>query len=198
MRIVARVCLCALLAALFAPTPLAFAKGSADKVIITGPGLAVPIEITDPSVLSQFNPWTGQFVDQDRTAATGTPEVPTPYEVLFYSNDGGGKSQLFYAFYYWRASGARGRVYLPQPQDKWYDMDNYTIARGSGWFYASTDWDGFVERLLSNHQASSSTPGPTVLDKLATPARVGGGMALILSVGSGLLWLQGRRRKTPS
>ena len=49
-------CVC-ILAIFFASAPLAFSKGSPDLILISGGGLAQPIEITDPDSLKAFDPW---------------------------------------------------------------------------------------------------------------------------------------------
>jgi hypothetical protein len=41
-----------------APSRL-LAKGATTKVVIEGPDLSKPIEITDPKVLANFNVWAG-------------------------------------------------------------------------------------------------------------------------------------------
>ena len=177
---------------------VAFAKGSPDKITITGPGLAAPIEITDPSILDQFNPWDGNFLDKNRTMVTDTPQDQAPYEVLYYSRDPGGEFRLFYAFYYLpAASGMRGQIYLPEEQDKRYVMNNETIARRSGWLYASPEWDSFMQRLLRDQQAFSLTSVSAVARNLLTHSTGSNAFAIILIVSAVTLWLLRRRRQTP-
>lgn len=191
MKRMLRLSVCFLLAFLFTPAPVAFAKGAPDKVTITGPGLAAPIEISDPGILDQFNPWDGQFLDKDRTAVTDTPQGTAPYEVLFYFKDAGGELRLFYAFQYLpEPSGMRGRIYLPQENEKYYDMNNFTIARRSGWLYANPQWDSFVKPLLVDQRNSAPTFWPSVTGDLITPI-VG---ALVVIFGSVMLWFLRRKR----
>ena len=190
MKRMFRLSVCFLLAFLFTPASVAVAKGAPDKVTITGPGLAAPIEITDPGILGQFNPWDGQFLDKDRTVVTDTPQENAPYEVLFYAKDADGGFRLFYAFDYLpEPSGMRGRIYLPQENEKYYDMNNYTIARRSGWLYASPQWDSFMQPLLVDQRSSAPTFWPSVPGNLITP--VAG--ALVVIVAAALLWFLRRR-----
>jgi hypothetical protein len=40
------------------PTPL-YAKGDTVRITIKGPGITLPIEITDPKIVADFRVWTG-------------------------------------------------------------------------------------------------------------------------------------------
>jgi hypothetical protein len=199
MKIMIQLSICFFLLTLFVPMSRVFAKGSPDKITITGPGLVVPIEITNPEILSKFNPWDGQFLDKDRRIVTETPQVGTRYEVLFYFKDTSGEYQLFYALYYSPAlSGARGDIYLPQEEEKWYVMNNETIARKSGWLYASPEWDSFMSHLLKVQQASLPTFLSAVASNLITQIIAGSTLAIILIVSAVTLWLLRRRQQTPA
>lgn len=173
--------------------PPALAKGSPDKITITGPGLATPIEITDPEILHEFNPWDGNFLDKDRRIVEETPKVNVLYEVLFYSKDTSGELNLFYTFKYSPApSSSRGEIYLPQEKDEGYVMNNETIARRSGWLYTSAEWDSFMEQLLKAHQASGNA------SNLSIQFAWGIGLMIFVSVSAVTLWLLRRRRQMPA
>ncbi len=198
MKIMLRLSISFLLLILFIFVPLAFAKGSPDKITITGPGLAAPIEITNPEILSQFNPWDGYFLDKDRTIVTEKPQDDALYEVLFYFREKSGEFHLFYAFYYSPApSGKRGAIYLPQENEKWYVMNNETIARRSGWLYASPEWDTSMQHLLKDQQTSSSTSISVIANNPIAQIIGGSVLAIILLVSTVALWLLRRRRQTP-
>lgn len=195
MKIMIRLSMCFFLLILFIPAPLAFAKGSPDKITITSPGLASPIEITDPEILNQFNPYDGQFLEKDRRYVTGTSQVDALYEVLFYYRDTGGEFRMFYAFYYSPdPSGMQGHVYLPQEKEEWNVMNNQTIARREGWLYASAEWDSLMTHLLKDQQASP----PRFVSAVVTQIIEGSALVIILIVSTVTLWLLWRRRKTPA
>lgn len=191
MKIMIRLSMCLFLLILLIPVPLALAKGSPEKITITGTGLASPIEITDPVILSEFNPWDGKFLEKDRRIVEETPQADNLYEVLFYIRDTDGELHMFYAFKYSPdPSGTRGRIYLPLPHEneEWYVMNNETIARKSGWLYASPEWDLFMQHLLKDRQTSSPTSVSVVSSALV----------VILIISTATLWLLRRRRQTPA
>ena len=199
MKIMLRLSICFFLLILFISVPLASAKGSPDKITITGPGLASPIEITNPEILSQFNPWDGQFLDKDRRIVTEPPQVNALYEVLFYFRETSGEFHLFYALYYSLArSGTRGDIYLPQENEKWHVMNNLTIARRSGWLYASPEWDSLMQQLLKDQQTSSPTSMSAIANNPITRIIGGSVLAVILIVSTVTLWFLRRRRQMPA
>ncbi len=188
-----------LLLILFISVPLASAKGLPDKITITGPGLVSPIEITNPEILRQFNPWDGYFLDKERAIVTETPQGHALYEVLFYVRETSGEFHLFYALNYSPAlSGARGTIYLPQENEKWYVMNNETIARKSGWLYASPEWDSLMQHLLRNQPASSSTPISATANNPITQINGSFVLAIILIISSVALWLLWHRQQAPT
>jgi hypothetical protein len=89
--------------------PSVYPKGSPKKIVVTGGGLACPIEVKDREALKGFDPWRGQFIDwakqmiveptnRDRyyeglSPSTGRqgfwkfvepPDQDQSYQVLFY------------------------------------------------------------------------------------------------------------------
>ncbi|HEV8393350.1 MAG TPA: hypothetical protein VGQ37_03705 [Vicinamibacterales bacterium] len=57
------------------------AKGTTVKLTLTGPGLAAPVEIVEPSILNQSNVWGGSFIGETLDAE---PPVKQPiYTVSF-------------------------------------------------------------------------------------------------------------------
>jgi hypothetical protein len=135
----------------------AFAKGSPDRIVISGGGLKQPIEITDSETLKRFDPWLAQFIDWNRQAAVhagiagrsyegldpkGTwttvepPRQGDPYQVLVYMKWPGRRSPydrgdlaMIYAFLYSRPGGGSGYVYLPGGNDAWKVTNQGTIIR---------------------------------------------------------------------
>src|SRR2546430_15490684 len=76
-------CIFALLVFL-AVVPLSYGKGSPDLIVISGGGLAQPVEVTDPTSLKSFDPWSGQFADWQQEPVAEAPCFRRSFEVLFY------------------------------------------------------------------------------------------------------------------
>jgi hypothetical protein len=79
---------------LLAGIPLAYSKGSPALILISGGGLAQPIEVTDPSLLKAFDPWMGQFADWRGKPLVDAPCFRRSFEVLFYMQWPGRESAL--------------------------------------------------------------------------------------------------------
>ena len=132
------------------------AKGATSKIIITGATLANPIEITETSIVSKFQVWTGPGTRVCRggrgNCVEGTegfiidwlsgavPERPSGlqhYEVSFYVTDNRfssqpGPEQLAYVVSYdYDAGASQGYVYLPGDGDQWYPLNSASIYRGA-------------------------------------------------------------------
>ena len=133
---------------------IVYAKGSTEKISIMGTGLAFPLEITKTSILESFDPWDGQFFDRSRGTRgrlTESPIVTQTYNVFFYIRDNDNKSQMIYSFRYApNSSGTQGYIYIPTEGEIWYVSNSFTIARPSGWYYASREWDKFMKQAFTN------------------------------------------------
>ncbi len=144
------------------PVPVVYAKGLADKITISGPGLANPVEITDPQILSHFSPWEDGYFDAPKGALPTGPKTDRIYQVFIYSKDNNNQLQVRYAFQY--VPGQPGYVYLPGKNDPWYEVNIGTILRGSTfeghWFYASKEWGDFIQPILEGESFPLSTPPP--------------------------------------
>ncbi len=155
----ALLCIWSLLA-LFTSVSIVYGKGTTDKISITGMGLARPLEITNPSLLEGFSPWDGQFIDRDRGVRGRLAEKPivsSTYDVFFYIKDNGNESRMIYAFHYAiDSSEAQGYIYLPTEGEDWHMMNSQTIARPSGWYYASHEWDKLVMQAFENESEAGS------------------------------------------
>ena len=132
----------------------ALAKGPADKITISGPGLSEPIEITDAQILEQFSPWSETFFDKGRGTLADPPEVESTYQVRFYLKDEGGELRSSYSFDY--APGNPGYIHLPGKGDPLYETNKGLILRGEdgGWLYASTAWYDMMQHMLEKHNIS--------------------------------------------
>jgi len=138
--------------------PLAAVKGSPDKITIMRTQLAEAIEIIDPEILQRFDPWNGQFLDQNQNTVTEEPQTDQSYNIFFYLKDKDGQLRMFYAFqYYLDPSNGQGYIYLPQEGEEWHLMNGQTILRASGWHYASAEWDALMLQVLITEEPSRIT-----------------------------------------
>lgn len=149
-----------LLALLFLATP-ALAKGPVDKITIEGPGLKKPIELTDPEILSRFDPWGGQFIGTGGPLVGPPPNIKEPYLVKFYLEDQQGAFVLRYMFYYYfNATGKTGYIYLPGPGEPYYQTNTGTIIRGKSdgqWYKAIPGWDDVMADVVGEAQGGLSS-----------------------------------------
>ena len=151
-------CVFALLLVL-ALTPLAFSKGSPELIVISGGGLARPVEITDQSLLKAFDPWTGQFADWQEKPLADAPCFRRSFKVQFYMRWPGRESsldrdnlQMIYATRYC-STGLTGYVYLPGPNESLYRGNIGTIIRGDAdgkWHVATAAWNALIEQAVSD------------------------------------------------
>ena len=83
----------------------ALAKGGVEQITVSGPGLVDPIEINDPEILEQFNPWGGLWRILDvpvEKKAVESQNLEGPYEVRFWQGPTNGATHS-------PISGLRGR-----------------------------------------------------------------------------------------
>jgi hypothetical protein len=138
---------------LFAVVPLAYSKGSPELILVSGGGLAQPLEITDPSLLKAFDPWSGQFAEWQENPLIDAPCFRRSFEVLFYMKWPGRESSLdrgdlkmIYATRYC-STGSAGYVYLPGPGEPQYRANIFTIMRGEAegkWHPATAAWNSLM------------------------------------------------------
>jgi hypothetical protein len=138
---------------LFAAVPLAYSKGSPELILVAGGGLTQPLEITDPSLLKAFDPWSGQFAAWQEKPLADAPCFRRSFEVLFYMKWPGRESSLdrgdlkmIYATRYC-STGNAGYVYLPGPGEPQYRGNVSTIIRGNAegkWHVATAAWDSLM------------------------------------------------------
>lgn len=145
------------------------AKGPADMIVVEGPGLPAPVEITDPTILNRFDPWGGQFIGPGGPLAE-SPIVGEPYQVQFYLRNNRGELVLRYVFYYYiNPTGGRGYTYLPGGDDPYYITNAGTISRGSPdgqWNNVNPVWDKVIHDLLEEHgtpmAGNGELPSPSI------------------------------------
>ncbi|MDT5121232.1 MAG: hypothetical protein QOC96_714 [Acidobacteriota bacterium] len=142
-----------------------YSKGKPDKIIITGGGLAQPIEITDRETLIEFAPYIGQFIDWKKGIVADPPTQEQPFEVYFYMKwkerhsryDQGDLKMIYSVRYLPGRDGAPGFVYLPGKDDDRYYNNVGTILREGDdgkWHYASPAWDALMKRLITASKPS--------------------------------------------
>lgn len=138
-----------------------FAKDNTIRITITGTGLQTPIEITDPSIVSQFDVWSGPGTDQNQTEGLnvawhrGVAQVPkglTVYTVSFLISRPDSRTYLVrYAF---DLTTKQGYVYVPGKADADYRDNVRLIYRGieGHWFYASSEWETVANTFIAHAQ----------------------------------------------
>lgn len=144
------------------------AKGVTTKITIRDTSLGTSIDITDRSVLEDFNVWAGRgtfinevegtqgfIIDWLAGIVVQRPSGLRRYEVMFYVHyPNSSDEQLAYVvFYESDPSSGQGFVYLPGKSDERYRLNARAIFRGHGlegnWFRATTAWQNAVGRLIS-------------------------------------------------
>ena len=136
------------------------AKGPVDLIIISGGGLAHPIEVTDSVTRSVFSPWTGGFIDFRPPLAYASSEArckTSPYDVRFYLRGAGrhsiydiGELALIYAVAYCAEPGHEW-VRLPGRGESLYEINIGTIIRDKmdgHAFKASALWNARFASLV--------------------------------------------------
>lgn len=152
----------------------ASAKSEIIKIAIVGPGLAAPLEITDPSVLERFNIWNGPgvrindqpvhlqnslerlgaFIDWSQGPLATPPGGLGLYGVTFHL---GGREPMreWHRRYFVKYSfdpAAGGYIYLPGRGDgEMYERNVFSIAHGAegNWFHSAPAWEKYVRPQLT-------------------------------------------------
>lgn len=128
-----------LLLILLIPASLVLAKGRRpDKVIITGPGLTSPIEVTNPQITGALMGLHVPILEK----------VENPYTISFFQRDENGELARapYYAYSYFPDSICeRGLV-----------LDPY-VENSSRWGFASPEGEATIKRLIQT-QVTSETP----------------------------------------
>lgn len=160
------------LSAAVAATP-AEAKSAPDKITIAGPGLTVPIDLTDKAALAGFSPWSRGFIAWDRGLASEPADGGPSYTATFYfdPNGDGQLSPIYVLTYHPEAEGQPGEIYIPGPVDDGYRLNIGTIITGSSdhwnpngqWQYATDPWDVAVRGAIRNAGADAHGAGNTAV-----------------------------------
>jgi hypothetical protein len=147
------------------PTPL-MAKGKTVKITIKGTDLKIPIQISDPKILENFQVWTGPgtstadrqslIIDWSQGPVSKPPESLHKYQVAFHTDP---NEQIVYVVYYAFAPGAdQGYVYLPGDADEWAGLNVRTIFHGveGKWFRAWSAWERAARPLIEKAELTHS------------------------------------------
>ncbi|MAG35100.1 MAG: hypothetical protein CL878_02475 [Dehalococcoidia bacterium] len=170
MRPIARLVsvLVLVLVALLIPGLTVFAKGDPNKITLTGPGLAHPIEITDRMFLSLSDPWTRPFVDWGRGLVAEPPLVEQTHTAFFYLEVAernycprreGTSCVIYVLHYYPDPAGGPGYLYFPGGGEPWHELNMGTIISGDSdrwdpngkWHHATAEWDEAIQLALREH-----------------------------------------------
>ena len=140
------------------------AKGRTVRITIKGTDLKTPIEITDPTILANFNVWTnsnkgkGLIVDWSQGTISPPPKGFPLYEVFFYVDIGKQQEKPVYVVSYgYDPSTRRGYVYLPGKGDKWWELNVRSIFRSveGNWFSAWSVWEDVARPLITKAKATT-------------------------------------------
>ena len=156
-----------------APSRL-LAKGATTKVVIEGPDLSKPIEITDPKVLANFNVWAGPgtfstqpgfdahapsfIIDWSQGSMPEVHSALQKYQVSFYSKELS-ERPIYVVYYVVAHSSEPGYVYLPGRSEEWWRLNVTSIVRGveGMWFHAWSTWEKIARPLIEKARAANST-----------------------------------------
>ena len=149
-------------------------KGATTKVVIEGPDLAKPIEITDRKILANFNVWTGPgtfstqpgfnanapsfIIDWSQGPIAEVPQAVQKYQVSFYSEELS-ERPIYVVYYAVSRSSEAGYVYLPGKSEEWWRLNVKSIMRGveGKWFHAWDTWENIARPLIEKTRTANST-----------------------------------------
>lgn len=151
----------------------ALAKGPVVKIVVSGPALAEPVEITSPEAID-VHVYGATFIDRELGPQEwgSTSPVP-PYMIQFHVElPRDGVRMMYVVYFAWDYRERRGLVYFPGPRDAWYTLNMSTVALPTSgkWFYATERWGSAVEQALFAHndplawRRSAASGGPDSSD----------------------------------
>jgi hypothetical protein len=151
------------------------AKSATTKIVIEGPDLSTPIEITDRQILANFNVWTGPgtfssqpgfnanapsfIIDWSQGPVAAVPQALQKYQVSFYSEELS-ERPIYVVYYSFSRNSGPGYVYLPGKSEEWWRRNVTSIVRGieGKWFHAWITWENIARPLIEKARAANSTP----------------------------------------
>jgi hypothetical protein len=150
-----------------------FAKADTSKIIIKGPDLSAPIEITDPKTLASFDVWSGtgttcttasgescappsteSFIVDWSHPMVGHPTGLHRYEVSFYAKMPD-ERLIYVVFYEFDPTIKQGYVYLPGRNEEWYQLNVSALIHGveGKWLPAWSAWEDVARPLIAGAKA---------------------------------------------
>jgi len=130
---------------------------TADMILVSGGELKHPVEITDPALLMEFNPWSGAFVDWDRVSGG---RLGWEYEILYFKRgiepstpyDRDGMTMIYGFRYCMDEDGGPGSVHIAGRNDK-FGPENVRMVwdgtQAGRWHPSTSAWNEFIERLVA-------------------------------------------------
>jgi hypothetical protein len=120
------------------------------RLVVTGPGLASPIEIADPSTLAESNVFGGRFIGDAADAPSG--DAWTRYVVVFDVQTANGIKRDAYTIVFARSRWTdEALIYLPGRGDETYRRNISTILRpgqDGQWHHATPAWATAIDARL--------------------------------------------------
>jgi hypothetical protein len=138
---------------------------TADMILVSGGELKHPVQITDPELLRQFDPWNGDFVDWDHVSGG---RLGWEYEILYFKKriepstpyDRDGLTMIYGFRYCMDEDGGPGSVHLAGRNDK-FGPENVRIiwdgTQAGRWHPATPSWHSFIEQTVAAQEHSSVT-----------------------------------------
>jgi hypothetical protein len=146
-------------------------EAAVDKIVINGGELKRPVEIMDSELLSEFDPWTGVFVDWKVPARMGP--CNWEYEVTYFKRGTGFKKEskpetpsdqagfrLIYGLRYCMGNaGEPGYVHLAGFTDKFWEQNVHMVWDGTQageWHPSTLAWKEFIQREVDQVRSASA------------------------------------------
>jgi len=130
-----------------------------DMILVSGGELKHPVEVTDPELLTEFNPWSAAFVDWDQPISVG--RLGWEYEILFFKRgiegattpyDRDGMTMIYGLRYCVDEDGGPGSVHLAGRNDKFGPENVHMVWDGTyagRWNRSTSSWKTFIERMVA-------------------------------------------------
>jgi hypothetical protein len=159
--------------------PVALAKGPPDKLVLSGPGIAEPVEITNAEQLHDLG--MGGLEDF-RAPLASQPQVSEGYRLDRFFRQGATYMPFDRAIYYPPNAGQRGLVFYAGPSavgSGWSEYDGK-------WFHATAAGDLAMQQLL-DHSVSRVALPATGGDAVAFYMQAFAILALVLLCAGGVV-----------
>jgi hypothetical protein len=133
-----------------------------DMILISGGKLHHPIEITDPELLDQLNPWAAPFVDWDHPLSGG--RLGWEYEIRYFKRgvepstryDRDGMTMIYGLRYCLDEEGGPGSVHLAGRNDRFGPENVRMVWDGTyagRWNRSTALWNAFIEHEVAEQFA---------------------------------------------